>query len=162
MNMREISGKLDAQGECFALVASRFNNFITERLIEGAVDCIVRHGGNAEDITLIRVPGSFEIVAAARAAAESGRYSAIIALGALIRGATPHFDFIAKSLTSGMGALAAEGKTVITFGVLTTDSVEQAIERAGTKSGNKGFDAALAAIEMVHLLGQIRGSGQKA
>jgi 6,7-dimethyl-8-ribityllumazine synthase len=161
--MQELSGQLDAKGKRFALIASRFNNFISERLIEGAADCIVRHGGSEDAMTLIRVPGSFEIVAAARAAAESGKYDAIITLGALIRGATPHFDFIAKALTSGISALAAEGKTIITFGVLTTDSVEQAIERAGTKGGNKGFDAALAAIEMVSLLEQVRSpGGQKA
>jgi 6,7-dimethyl-8-ribityllumazine synthase len=158
--MRELSGKLDAGGKRFALVAGRFNSFISERLIEGAVDCIVRHGGNEADITLIRVPGSFEITSAVRAAAESGQYDAVITLGALIRGSTPHFDYIARSLTSGVSDIAAQAKVVITFGVLTTDSVEQAIERAGTKSGNKGFDAALAAIEMVNLLALLRPAGK--
>jgi 6,7-dimethyl-8-ribityllumazine synthase len=153
--MRELSGKLDAQGKRFALVAGRFNNFISERLIEGALDCIVRHGGNEKDVTLIRVPGSFEIASALRAAVRSKRYDAVIALGALIRGSTPHFDYIARALTSGVGEAAAMGDAAVTFGVLTTDTVEQAIERAGTKSGNKGFDAALAAIEMVNLLPMI-------
>jgi len=157
--MQELSGKLDAQGKRFALVAGRFNSFITERLIEGALDCIVRHGGGEADVTLIRVPGSFEITGAVRAAAESARYDAVIALGALIRGSTPHFEYIARALTAGVGEIAAQGKVAVTFGVLTTDSVEQAIERAGSKSGNKGFDAALAAIEMIHLLALVRSSG---
>ena len=158
--MRELSGKLDASGKRFALVVGRFNSFISERLVEGALDCIVRHGGREEDVTLIRVPGSFEITGAVRAAAESGQYDAVITLGALIRGSTPHFDHIARSLTSGVSALAAEARVVVTFGVLTTDSVEQAVERAGTKNGNKGFDAALAAIEMIHLYAQIRSAGK--
>ena len=161
MRMQELSGKLDAQGKRFALIAGRFNNFISDRLIEGAVDCIVRHGGDEKNITLIRVPGSFEIASALGAAVKSKRYDAVIALGALIRGSTPHFDYIARALTSGVGeaAIAAQGEVAVTFGVLTTDTVEQAIERAGTKSGNKGFDAALAAIEMVNLLPQIRAGG---
>ena len=157
--MQDINGTLDAGGKRFALVVGRFNSFISERLIEGAVDCLIRHGSSDDAITVIRVPGSFEITAAVRAAADSGRFDAVIALGALIRGSTPHFDYVARSVTSGVSAIAAEAKTVVTFGVLTTDTIEQAIERAGTKSGNKGFDAAMAAIEMVNLLVAIRNGG---
>ena len=157
--MQDINGTLDAGGKRFALVVGRFNSFISERLIEGAVDCLIRHGSSDDAITVIRVPGSFEITAAVRAAADSGRFDAVIALGALIRGSTPHFDYVALSVTSGVSAIAAEAKTVVTFGVLTTDTIEQAIERAGTKSGNKGFDAAMAAIEMVNLLAAIRNGG---
>ena len=157
--MQDINGTLDAGGKRFALVVGRFNSFISERLIEGAVDCLIRHGGSDDAITVIRVPGSFEITVAVRAAADSGRFDAVIALGALIRGSTPHFDYVARSVTSGVSAVAAEAKTVVTFGVLTTDTIEQAIERAGTKSGNKGFDAAMAAIEMVNLLAAIRNGG---
>ena len=157
--MQDINGTLDAGGKRFALVVGRFNSFISERLIEGAVDCLIRHGGSDDAITVIRVPGSFEITVAVRAAADSGRFDAVIALGALIRGSTPHFDYVARSVTSGVSAIAAEAKTVVTFGVLTTDTIEQAIERAGTKSGNKGFDAAMAAIEMVNLLAAIRNGG---
>ena len=158
--MKEINGKLDAGGMRFAIVAGRFNSFIGERLIEGAVDCIVRHGGSPDAITLIRVPGSFEITAAVRAAADSGRYDGVITLGALIRGATPHFDYIARAVASGVAEVAAAAKVAVTFGVLTTDTIEQAVERAGTKSGNKGFDAALAAIEMVNLLRAVKNGGQ--
>jgi len=157
--MQDINGTLDAGGKRFALVVGRFNSFISERLIEGAVDCLIRHGSSDDAITVIRVPGSFEVTAAVRAAADSGRFDAVIALGALIRGSTPHFDYVARSVTSGVSAVAAEAKTVVTFGVLTTDTIEQAIERAGTKSGNKGFDAAMAAIEMVNLLAAIRNGG---
>lgn len=157
--MQDINGTLDAGGKRFALVVGRFNSFISERLIEGAVDCLIRHGSSDDAITVIRVPGSFEITAAVRAAADSGRFDAVIALGALIRGSTPHFDYVARSVTTGVSAVAAEAKTVVTFGVLTTDTIEQAIERAGTKSGNKGFDAAMAAIEMVNLLAAIRNGG---
>ncbi|HPH03478.1 MAG TPA: 6,7-dimethyl-8-ribityllumazine synthase [Spirochaetota bacterium] len=157
--MKSINGSLDAQGKRFALVVGRFNSFISERLIEGALDCIVRHGGTEDAVTVIRVPGSFEITAAVRAAVDSGRYDAVITLGALIRGSTPHFDYVARSVTTGVSAIAAEAKTVVTFGVLTTDTIEQAIERAGTKSGNKGFDAAMAAIEMVNLLAAVRNGG---
>lgn len=158
--MKEINGKLDAGGMRFAIVVGRFNSFIADRLVEGAVDCIVRHGGSDDAITVIRVPGSFEITAAVRAAVDSERYDGVVALGALIRGATPHFDYIARAVASGLADIAAAGRTAVTFGVLTTDTIEQAIERAGTKSGNKGFDAALAAIEMVNLLKAVRNGGK--
>lgn len=149
--MREISGKLDAGGKKFAIVAGRFNTFIAERLIEGATDCLLRHGAAEQDITVVRVPGSFEITPAARRVVDSGAYDGVICLGALIRGGTPHFDYVARSVTSGLSAIAGEGRVALSFGILTTDTIEQAIERAGTKAGNKGFDAALAAIEMVNL-----------
>ena len=149
--MKEITGNLTAGGRKYAIVSGRFNTFIAERLIEGAVDCLVRHGADEDSITVIRVPGSFEITPAARRAADSGAFDAIICLGALIRGGTPHFDYVARSVTTGLSALAAEARTAVSFGILTTDTIEQAIERAGTKAGNKGFDAALAAIEMVNL-----------
>lgn len=149
--MHQIAGNLNAGGRKYAIVAGRFNTFIAERLIEGAVDCLIRHGADDNDITVIRVPGSFEITAAARRAADSGAFDAVVCLGALIRGGTPHFDYVARSVTNGLSAIAAEAKVALTFGILTTDSVEQAIERAGTKAGNKGFDAALSAIEMVNL-----------
>jgi 6,7-dimethyl-8-ribityllumazine synthase len=155
--MKEISGKLEARGLRFAILAARFNTFISERLIEGAVDCLVRHGCEPDAISVVRVPGSFEIPGVARRLADSGQYSAVIALGALIRGATPHFEYVARSLTAGLGSLAAEGKVPVSFGVLTTDTIEQAVERAGTKSGNKGFDAALAAIEMANLYAVLSG-----
>lgn len=157
--MHTINGSLDAGGKRFALVVGRFNSFIAERLVEGAVDCILRHGGSDDDISVIRVPGSFEITSAVRLAVDSGRFDAVITLGALIRGSTPHFEYIARSVASGVAAIAAESKTVVTFGVLTTDTIEQAIERAGTKSGNKGFDAAMAAIEMVNLFSAIKNGG---
>ena len=153
--MQEITGKFDASGKKFAVVCSRFNNFIAERLIEGAVDCLTRHGCRDNDITLIRVPGCFEITPAARRAAESAKYDGIIGLGALIRGATPHFDYVAKSVTNGLSDIAAQAKAAVSFGIITADTIEQAVERAGTKSGNKGFDAALAAIEMADLFSQL-------
>lgn len=152
--MQQIAGKLDASEKKFAIISGRFNSFISERLIEGAVDCLVRHGCSGDSIVVIRVPGSFEITPAARKAADSGNFDGIIALGALIRGATPHFDYVAKSVSNGLSAIAAEAAVAVAFGILTTDTVEQAIERAGTKSGNKGFDAALSAIEMADLFHQ--------
>ena len=152
-----IEGNLSAAGLRAAIVVSRFNSFITERLLEGAVDALTRHGGRDEDIAIIRVPGAFEIPPAVRLAAANSAYDAVIALGAVIRGATPHFDYVASEVAKGIGQVSlASGKAII-FGVLTTDSIEQAIERAGTKSGNKGFDAALAAIEMASLLRSLGG-----
>ena len=149
--MKEIAGNLNAAGKKFVIIAGRFNTFISERLIEGAEDCLIRHGASGDDITVIRVPGSFEITPAARKAAVTGSFDGIICLGALIRGGTPHFDYVARSVTNGLSALAAEAGPAVTFGILTTDTIEQAIERAGTKAGNKGFDAAMSAIEMVSL-----------
>lgn len=153
--MNEINGNLQVQGKKFAIVSGRFNNFISDRLIEGAVDCLLRHGCRDSDISVVRVPGSFEITPAARRLADSGCYDGVICLGALIRGATPHFDYVARSVTNGLSQIAAEARVALTFGVLTTDTIEQAVERAGTKSGNKGFESAMAAIEMVNLFDAI-------
>jgi 6,7-dimethyl-8-ribityllumazine synthase len=151
-----IEGKLDATGVKAALVASRFNDFIVSRLISGAVDVLVRHGASENDITLVRTPGAFEIPQAVSILAGSGRFDAVIALGAVIRGSTPHFDYIAAEVAKGVAHSALQSKTSVCFGVLTTDSLEQAIERAGSKAGNKGAEAAMAAIEMVNLLRQLR------
>ena len=144
-------GHLSAKDLRFALIISRFNDFITSRLQEGAIDALLRHGGETEKIDIIRVPGSFEIPYAAKKLAESGKYDALICLGVVIRGATPHFEYIASEVAKGIAHTALETGVPTIFGVLTTDTIEQAIERAGTKSGNKGWDAALAAMEMVNL-----------
>jgi len=137
------------------LVVSRFNEFISRKLLEGALDALSRHGVAAEDIEVAWVPGAFEIPLVARRLAESGRYQAVICLGAVIRGATPHFEYVAAEVAKGIALVGLETGVPTLFGVLTTDSIEQAIERAGTKAGNKGFDAALAAIEMANLLRQL-------
>jgi 6,7-dimethyl-8-ribityllumazine synthase len=152
---RNLDGQLSAKGLKIALVASRFNSFIVERLVEGALDAISRTGGNKDDVTVARCPGSFEIPQVARKLIESGGYDAVICLGCVIRGATPHFDYVAGEAAKGVGQLAMSAKIPVIFGILTTDSIEQAIERAGTKQGNKGFDAAMAAIEMASLYSQI-------
>jgi len=152
---RTIEGKLDAKGVKTAIVASRFNDFITSKLVEGALDCLARHGASPSDITLIRVPGSFEIPLAAWKAAGTGDYDAVICLGTLIRGQTPHFDFIASEATKGIAQAALKTGIPITFGIITADTLDQAVDRAGAKSGNKGFEAALGAIEMVDLMKQI-------
>ncbi|WP_422447232.1 6,7-dimethyl-8-ribityllumazine synthase [Thermoanaerobacterium sp. DL9XJH110] len=146
-----IEAKLSAENLKFGIVVSRFNEFITEKLLEGALDCLVRHGAGEEDIEVVRVPGSFEIPLAAKLLAESGRFDAVICLGAVIRGATPHFDYVASEVSKGIALVALESKVPAIFGVLTTDTIEQAVERAGTKAGNKGWDAALTAIEMANL-----------
>lgn len=152
-----IEGNLVATSMKMALVVSRFNSFICERLLEGAMDCLVRHGAQAEEQTIVRVPGSFEIPLACQKLAQSHRYDAILALGTVIRGSTPHFDYVSSEVTKGVGQVSLHSGTPVVFGVLTTDTIEQAIERAGTKMGNKGTEAALAAIEMVNLLKQIPG-----
>lgn len=135
----------------FAIVAARFNEFIVDRLVAGCTDGLVRHGVSADKITLVKVPGAFEIPHVAARLVKSGKYSAVITLGAIIRGATPHFDHVAGEAASGIARLGVESSVPVIFGVLTTDTIEQAIERAGTKAGNKGFDAALAAIELVNV-----------
>jgi 6,7-dimethyl-8-ribityllumazine synthase len=150
-----IEGKLDATGLKTAIVASRFNDFVTAKLIEGAVDCLLRHGAGQKDITVIRVPGSFEVPLAAKKAASSGKYNAVICLGALIRGQTPHFDYIAAEVTKGVAQVSLDTGVPVTFGVITADTLEQAVDRAGAKAGNKGFEAALGAVEMADLLRQI-------
>ena len=150
-----IEGTLNAQGVRFGIVVSRFNDFINAKLLDGALDALSRHGAVDEHITVIRVPGSFEIPLMAKKLADSGNYDAIICLGAVIRGATPHFEYISAEVTKGIAKITLDSGLPISFGILTTDNIEQAIERAGTKSGNKGWDAAMAAIEMVNLLKEI-------
>jgi 6,7-dimethyl-8-ribityllumazine synthase len=135
----------------FAIVASRFNSFIVERLVEGAVDGLCRHGAARDHVTVVRVPGAWEIPPVCARLAKSGKIDAIVAVGAVIRGSTPHFDYVAGEVAKGVGAVTAETAVPVVFGVLTTDTIEQAVERAGTKAGNKGFDAALTAIEMLTL-----------
>jgi len=143
---------MDARGLRFALVASRFNDALVARLVDGAVDCLRRHGAEPADLTLVRVPGSFEIPLAAHKLARSGRHDAVICLGALVRGETPHFDLIAAEVSRGVGAAALGAGVPVTFGVVTAETAEQASDRAGGKMGNRGFDAALAAIEMADLM----------
>ena len=150
-----ISAKLDAAGRRFALVAARFNEFITTRLIDGALDALARHGADPARITQVWVPGSFEIPLAAQKLAQSGRYEAVICLGCVIRGQTPHFDYVAGEAAKGIAQVALATGVPVIFGVVTADTLEQAIDRAGAKHGNKGADAALAAIEMVNLLPQL-------
>lgn len=148
---KEIHGQLSSRGMKLALIAGRFNGLIVESLVKGAIDAVVRTGGREEDVTVYWVPGSFEIPQLLRAVVAKGGVDAVVCLGAVIRGATPHFEHVAGAVASGVAQVAAGASIPITFGVLTTDSIEQAIERAGTKAGNKGFDAAMAAIEMVSL-----------
>lgn len=147
-----------AKGGRFALVASRWNDFIVERLVGGAQDCLRRHGMADDAMDLIKVPGSFELPLAAQAAAKSGKYDAVIALGCVIRGGTPHFDLIAAEVTKGVAQVSLQTGVPIAFGVLTTDTAEQAIDRAGVKMGNKGWEAAMSALEMVDLLRQLKGA----
>jgi 6,7-dimethyl-8-ribityllumazine synthase len=154
MKYNIVEGSYEAKNKKFAIVASRFNDLITKNLVEGAVDIFTRHGAALEDITVYRVPGAFEIPLACKKAALSGKYDAVIALGAVIRGSTPHFDFVAGEVAKGVAVVSLETNFPVIFGILTTDSIEQALERAGTKNGNKGADAALSAIEMVNLLGK--------
>ena len=152
---KTLEGKLIAKGLKFGIVLSRFNNFISERLLEGALDALKRSGAEEEDCVVARVPGAFEIPLAAKKMAKSGRYDAIICLGCVIRGATPHFEYIATEVSKGIAHVSLENEAPISFGVLITDTIEQAIERAGTKVGNKGFDAAISSIEMVNLMKEI-------
>jgi len=150
--MRTLEGKLIASGLKFALVVSRFNSFITERLLEGALDCLRRKGVNEEDLTVVRVPGAWEIPLTAKRLARAGSHDGVICLGAVVRGSTPHFDYVAAEVSKGIAQVSLESGVPMAFGILTTDTLEQAIERAGSKAGNKGFAAAEAAIEMVNLL----------
>jgi 6,7-dimethyl-8-ribityllumazine synthase len=152
---KTVEGKIVAKGMRFGIIASRFNDFICGRLIEGALDALVRAGADEKDIQVYKVPGAFELPLAAKKVAKSGRYDAVICLGAVIRGATPHFEYISAETTKGIAMVGLETEVPVAFGVLTTDTIEQAIERAGSKSGNKGWDAAMTAIEMVDLLRQI-------
>lgn len=147
-----IEGNLDAKGLTFGIVVSRFNSFICERLLEGAIDALVRHGANETDITVARIPGAFEIPLAAKTMAASRKYDAVICLGAVIRGSTPHFEYVSSEVSKGVASVSLESGLPIAFGVLTTDTIEQAVERAGTKAGNKGFEAAVTAIETVNVI----------
>ncbi len=153
--MKVFEGKLLAKDLKFGIIVSRFNDFIGERLLGGALDALKRSGADEENVEVYKVPGAFEIPLLAKKAAQSGKYNAVICLGAVIRGSTPHFDYVASEVSKGIANAALEAGVPITFGVLTTDTIEQAIERAGTKSGNKGWDAAIAAIEMANLIGQL-------
>jgi len=150
--MKEINGNLDAKTKKWGIIVSRTNSFISEKLLDGAVDCLLRHGALSGEIDVIRVPGAYEMPLTAKILADKKRYDSLICLGAVIKGATPHFDFIAAEAAKGIAHASMETGVPIAFGVLTTDSIEQAIERAGTKAGNKGWDAALCAIEMADLV----------
>ncbi len=150
-----IEGKIIAKGMKFAIAASRFNDFISSRLIDGAFDALTRAGADEKDIQLFKVPGAFELPITAKKLAKSGRYDAVICVGAVIRGATPHFEYVSAEVSKGIASVGLETEIPVSFGVLTTDTIEQAIERAGTKAGNKGWDAAMAAIEMVDLFRKI-------
>lgn len=147
-----IEAGLNAEGKKFVIIASRFNDFITDRLVSGAVDALVRNGANDKDIDLIKVPGAFEIPLVAKKIADTARHDAVICLGAVIRGATPHFDYVSAEVSKGIAAVSMESSVPVIFGVITTDTIEQAIERAGTKAGNKGWSAAISAIEMANLI----------
>lgn len=147
-----IEGRLAAEGLRVAIVVSRFNDFICARLVDGALDALRRHGASEEDLSVVKVPGAFEIPLMAKRLAQSGKYDTVVCVGAVIRGATPHFDYVAAEVSKGIAQVGLETGVPIAFGVLTTDSIEQAIERAGSKAGNKGFEAAMAAIEMVDVI----------
>lgn len=148
---RKVEGQLTVQGQRFALVCGRFNGFVTSKLADGAVDALLRHGCRDEDITVVWVPGAFEIPPAAKKAAGSGRFDAVVCLGCVIRGQTPHFEYIASEVTKGVAQVGMDSGIPVTFGVITADTLEQAIERAGAKAGNKGADAAVGAIELCNL-----------
>ncbi len=150
-----IEGKLIGKGRKVAIVASRFNDFIAARLIDGALDALKRHGVEEKDVSVYRVPGAFEIPPVARRLASAKKFDGVIALGAVIRGSTPHFDYVASEVSKGVALVSLEAGCPVVFGVLTTDTIEQAIERAGAKSGNKGFDAAMSLLEMIDLYRQI-------
>ncbi|QWV94626.1 6,7-dimethyl-8-ribityllumazine synthase [Geomonas oryzisoli] len=151
-----LEGKLNAEGLKFAIVVGRFNSFIGERLLEGALDALVRHGADDQQITVVRVPGAFEIPLAAQKLAKTGSYDALICLGAVIRGSTPHFDYVSSEVSKGIAHVSLETGIPVAFGVLTTDTIEQAIERAGTKAGNKGFEAAVTVIETANLFREMK------
>ena len=154
-DIRTIEGQMNANGLKIAIIATRFNDLIVDRLIGGAVDYLTRHGASARDITVIRIPGAFELPIVCAKAAKSGQYNGIIALGAVIRGATPHFDFVANEASKGLASVSLEYAIPVGFGLLTTDTLEQAVERAGSKGGNKGVEAAAAMLETVRVLEQL-------
>ena len=157
MAINKIEGGLEARGLRFAIVVTRFNSIITERLAAGAVDALLRTGCAEDDITVVHIPGSWELPLVARELAESKKYDALICLGAVIRGDTPHFDYVAGEAAKGLGQVSSQYGIPVAFGVLTTNTVEQAIDRAGAKNGNKGFDAAMTAVEMANVLRKLRG-----
>lgn len=150
-----VEGKLLAQGKKFSIVVSRFNDFITDKLLGGAMDALTRCGASEDDIEIVKVPGAFEIPLVAKKLAAKGTFHAVICLGAVIRGSTPHFDYISAEVTKGVAMVSLEAEVPVIFGVLTTDTIEQAIERAGTKAGNKGWDAGVSAVEMTNLMDAI-------
>lgn len=154
-DIKTYEGQFLVQGARFCIVASRFNSFIVDHLVAGAVDALLRHGAKKEDIHLVKTPGAYELPLAVQKAAASKRYDAIVAVGAVIRGSTPHFDYVAGECVKGISSISLKHEIPVAFGVLTVDTIEQAIERAGTKAGNKGAEAALSAVEMVNLLNQI-------
>ena len=160
MSLKTFEGNLDAKGLRFAIVAGRFNSFITERLVGGAMDALRRSGAGEDDIELVRVPGSWEMPLAVAAVLGQKRHDAVICLGAVIRGETPHFDYIAGETAKGIAQASLQAGVPVSFGVLTTNTLEQAIDRAGAKGGNKGFDAAMAAVEMANLLRGLRGQAK--
>jgi 6,7-dimethyl-8-ribityllumazine synthase len=152
---QKIEGMLSAEGHSYGIVVSRFNSLVTRHLLDGATDCLVRHGANEKNITVVYCPGSFEIPQVAMQLAKSGKYDALIALGCIIRGETPHFDYVASEATKGIGQVALQTGVPVAFGILTTEDLEQALERAGAKAGNKGWDAAMTAIELVNTFKQL-------
>lgn len=149
--MRIIEGMLRGEGKKFAIVVSRFNDFITSKLLDGALDCLHRHGVKDDDLSLIRVPGAFEIPLAAQKLAQSGKYDGVICLGAVIRGATTHYDYVCNEVSKGIAKVSLDTNIPVGFGIVTTENIEQAVERAGTKSGNKGYDTAMSVLEMADL-----------
>ena len=159
--MIEHHGRLTGEGKRVGIVVSRFNELITKQLLEGARDCLVRHGVDDGKVEVAWVPGAWEIPIALRRMGRTGRFDGLIALGAVIRGATPHFEYVSGGVASGVAQVSAELDLPVSFGVLTTESIEQALERAGTKAGNKGWDAAIAALEMTNVLGEIEGAGRE-
>lgn len=154
--MKEYSAKLNSEGKKFVIITARFNELISEKLAEGAKDCLIRHGCTPEDIDIIRVPGAFEIPLAAKAAAKRKCYNAVICLGAVIRGATTHHEYVASEAAKGIAQVSLSEDVPVTFGILTTETLEQAVERAGTKAGNKGWDAAMSAVEMANLMEMLK------
>ena len=147
-----IEGKLQAEGKKFGIVVGRFNNFISDRLLEGALDALIRSGASEKDIDVVKVPGAFEIPLLSKKMAQKGKYNAILCLGAVIRGATPHFDYVSSEATKGIATVSLQYDIPVVLGILTTDTIEQAIERAGTKAGNKGWESAISAVEMANLI----------
>ena len=150
--MKTFEGQLSAKGLKFCIIVSRFNDFITSKLLEGALDALIRQGAQEEDLDVVRVPGAFEIPLMAKKMAQKERYHAVICLGAVIRGATPHFDYVSAEVSKGVAMVGLESEIPVIFGIVTTDTIEQAVERAGSKAGNKGWSAAMTAIEMVNLI----------